>query len=344
MKKKLNLILFMLLIVNLVFTSACSSGLDSTDNSAYKITFGITSLSKTGNLTFGGESGTMLKFFDFETMKETYVCGKVGCDHTSDDCNANGKFNHTFLYNDRIYYFVESSVMENGKSIPSSKLMSCNTAGEDEITVKEIRGYTADFLTTAFRKGPLLCYFPTVPQKNEDDVYTGVWNYSFAVLNFITGEFNVYKEFPANQPQAHGIFNNCFYFNNYVFNLETRELKENDLPLPSAVSDNYYCYNSSEGEATVIDTDGNKKVLKDIKLTTNTKFFGDWIFISSPDYWECADLSSQTPEVIDIEKVDGNESQVKAEYNDFYIVSVFFDGEITLEKISKELIRSGNHA
>ncbi len=61
------------------------------------------SLSEGGMLISDGER---LKYLDFETMEQRYVCSKEGCGHTDGGCQSLGMSDGAFLYGESVCYFV----------------------------------------------------------------------------------------------------------------------------------------------------------------------------------------------------------------------------------------------
>lgn len=100
---------------------------------------------KNGMFIAPGASPTEpLRFLDFASMQESIVCDDPTCKHRSAEvCPSFGKNNHPFIYNGKLFYFVNTDHYTDGdKLVQDVQLWESSINGRDESLLHTFVGLT----------------------------------------------------------------------------------------------------------------------------------------------------------------------------------------------------------
>ncbi len=251
----------------------CSCGDGRSLGETYRL---ISNLYMTTN---GGEflisNDGKLKFYDFTSMVETYVCSKPNCQHNDESiCSAYGMGYHPFFFGDSLYFFDTGFKNEDGRTVCYSELWKAKPDGSSRKKLVTVNARLETYYS-AVLNGNMLYFVGAQPEFDEFGTTSGKGSQALYSLNLNTNKSEKLYDFCEgyhSYGSVNGIFGDKLYFWGssseveidfmaenyidtteafyYVMNLESGEIKLSDMPAPMLICPD--CYVSAEDGKTVI--------------------------------------------------------------------------------------------
>lgn len=138
MKKTCQASIFILFVsILFIFSSCGSAGTD--DETLYYVSPSEIAY-KNGMFRVADGIG-MLEFLDFDSMVTAPICPKPNCSHTDPStCSALGINGVRFIYDDKLWWFDNDTVYENGEIHVFSPLYSADVDGTNRVKVAVLDG------------------------------------------------------------------------------------------------------------------------------------------------------------------------------------------------------------
>lgn len=281
-------------------------------------------------IIFGNDT-TM--FLDFETMEKTVLCSKPNCNHSGGDCIAKKMGDRIAVYDGYAYFFEASygvdETTDGRKFRINSKLQKASLSTSEIGTVCTFTDrYPASSDGMILYNGDL--YFignDLNPRYDEFGNITGSSDaggiHSLCSIDLDSGKYTNYgsiydgdKEYEAAKHSSSanicGYQDETFYieynfltgeeadsgydsFTSIIFayDLTTKEMKQTDKIYPASANDTAYVYGIPQSTQTVIEINGEEKLITDYRATTNARVFNNKVFFD--DCWyDLADMSSHS--------------------------------------------------
>ncbi len=124
------------------FLCSCNSAPAETDGQVREIS-SYSKLCSGGELYLDYDKET---FYDFTSMKGTYICAKPNCNHSDPKvCSAYGMSQLPFIYNNNIYYFVSDVIVhDDGSFSDKTDLYMADMDGTNREIIDTIEDLSID--------------------------------------------------------------------------------------------------------------------------------------------------------------------------------------------------------
>ena len=143
MKRIISIVTATVIILSMAACNNKDEGVDKKSDKDWRIVSLYNMIEPEKNGTFTLDSHSYLSFMDFSTMEEIPLCDDPTCKHDDDKCSAEGKYNHPFLYDNKLYYFETTDLYQNGDGYTQdSQLWQCDINGDNEKQIAEFKGLT----------------------------------------------------------------------------------------------------------------------------------------------------------------------------------------------------------
>ncbi|MBC8544337.1 hypothetical protein [Bianquea renquensis] len=323
-------------------------------------------ISLTGSVTDTGILTTYpepLQFVDFESKESVVLCSKPDCDHQwhSDEehCPAFEPHHYPFLYSGELYYFRNDSYWgSDGKPVSTYNLIQSDVSGTNEKTVCSVPGIAIGSYAIYLEKDVL--YFSVLETGFEP---SGASNdehkfslYAFNLTNQEVTSYGALVEGDNASLFIHGVTENQIFYDAYhvkgewepgmtseeyeallekdsfVLDLQTKEVRHNDLPEPVLVHDGYYYYNRDNALYSHCLADGKETMIAERMFQTEGRLSCSYadgkLFISEcsvagssvDTYLRCYDLKSG--KLTDMGENNKVCAEILAAYKDEYFLSL----------------------
>lgn len=136
-----------------------------------------------------------LKILDFGSMELTAFCNKPNCSHNDKSiCTALGKNNHPFIYNNKLYYFKDSDIYQDGEQFKKdTTLWQLDFEGNKEKQVAEFKEMTFEYYDRLLISGEKI--YMCMKKQHYDNDYKQMEGYSYLMsVNLLNGVVNNYGE------------------------------------------------------------------------------------------------------------------------------------------------------
>ncbi|MCD7891666.1 MAG: hypothetical protein LUG26_07990 [Ruminococcus sp.] len=288
-------------IVSAMFTSCGKNNdnIDDTENNIYlKWTYNIY---ENGYIT----PDDTHRYVDFETLESTVLCAKPNCTHKDSECVANIIGDIPIMFNGYLYYFVESSGInetEDGREFYIDTRL--NRVSMDSSEIEEIIAFTDCTPREeegCFLSGNMLyfCGFdwnPTADEyKNYGSIYDGDKQYEAAsssnsakVCGYYDSkiyiEYSFMKESLTLEEMDELDTRDYFTMLTFEFEPETGTMTESNLPSASYMdSDSYVYSNYPKNSSTIID-EGKTYTIEGLDVNLIGRLFNGKLFMSEEWY------------------------------------------------------------
>ncbi|MCD7733374.1 MAG: ABC transporter substrate-binding protein [Oscillospiraceae bacterium] len=357
MKKLLSVILALTLCIA-IFTSCGDSGTEETESTS-RVISEYTDVGEGGELFV--DSLSRLHFVDFESMVSVIVCPYPNCTHTdSETCPSFGMYNHPFLYDGKLYYFVTGVSMGDDGYENYFSIYSAETDGTSRVKLKTVSDRTVNVYERIVLIGDTLyfCSEESVydaygTSTNQRTIYFSSYSLSSGEYSevaevgsydggedWVYGEYNgkiylQYSYLKGDEPTIEDImqddYKNADWYNYdyYMYNIETGEFSESDITNISEWSNGYLILNGDTGK-TVFTPNGDE-----IEVGSGSyEVCGGYIF----DTWSGVAIEISTGKQYSL-NLDDNYSYSVVYHADDGFVLKYLDGDYCYVKIAEgELI------
>ena len=233
------------------------------------------------------EDQMRLRYIDFTTMNDAFVCPKPNCTHTDAyTCTSYGMNNHPIVVDDNLYFF-DPQVEYNNKNelVIKSIVYRADIDGTNRVHYDTFDNITMlSGMTTLVNDGTM--YFGgTVLEYDENGNTTGRQTVSFMSYDFIDKElhnYGVVADGYGTNLFPYGEYNGAVYFvvttrtdksdvdstvfKRYQYDLERKEITELEYHQISVVDEGYYVYKNGK-DTVVVNPEGVETVFKDFDST-----------------------------------------------------------------------------
>ena len=316
------------------------------------------------------QTSSQLSFLDFKSMKQSLICDDPTCKHGS-GCSSNGKNNHPFIYNDKLYYFKQTDTARDGDLYyMSSQLWQSDINGTNEKQITEFKNLNYDHYDRLLLDGNMM-YMCMYKQPFDKDFKTLEKTIEFVSFNLDTNEIKNYGEICKGYSSGSyidGKWNDCIVFHTsnsednrpylekvedfakekglsndkaaeqfqdkYIYKYYKFDIKNDkitDNDLPEPLEITNSCYFYKDKDVLKYITQNNKTKEINLKNFDSIQSYGKYCLIACTK--EVYIYNTETEEILKY-KDKYNDFTVNAEYEDYFILEKFSaDGTgSTLEK------------
>lgn len=276
---------FVVIVLTAFAILLCSCGNGGSLGEAYRL------ISNAYMTTNGGEflisNDGKLKFYDFTSMVETYVCSKPNCQHNDESvCSAYGMGYHPFFFGDSLYFFDTGFKNEDGRTVCYSELWKAKPDGSSRKKLATVNARLETYYS-AVLNGNMLYFAGAQPEFDEFGTTSGKGFQALYSLNLNTNKSEKLYDFCEgyhSYGNVNGIFGNKLYFLGgssevkidftaenctdtseafyYVMDLNSGEIKPSDMPIPKFVCPDCYV-GVKDGKTIIYKPDSAEPIILD---------------------------------------------------------------------------------
>ena len=292
-------------------------------------------------------------YLDFETMKSVTLCSIPNCTHTTGSCLGEQLEATPIMYNDYAYSFsANTQVIEtpDGRELSiSSKLRKVSLSNSE---FEDVCKFTD--CTPRIGEGYVLCdnllYFIGHDENPHEDEYGNISYLSvggkeyLCCINLENGDYKNYglicyveDKYPmadtSGSSKILGCYNKKIYIGysflkeessadnsnkwqllNYEFDLDTKTIKESELPYAAFIDDDFYVYYDKETESIVVLNNDKNYNIPDCVVDMYAPVYNGKMFTYDGFY----DLSTLSKHDF---PADDDKYKVITYYNGYYIIT-----------------------